>query len=251
MPRVDARARDLVEVAPGVWTATAGLWTSLTTLVVGDDGSCLVVDPGITVDEVDALAASIDSRGWRVTAGFCTHPHWDHLLWADSLGDVPRWATAPAAAAAASGHADIVAKAHAAAPGHDESLLGRVVALPDGAGEVSWTGPRAVVVPHAGHAVGHAGLVLPHARVLVAGDMLSDLEIPLLDPAGADPVADYRTGLDLLEAAAKEHGVTTLIPGHGHVGDARELERRLAADRAYLDALVAGRTPDDPRLTAP
>src|SRR5665647_248645 len=83
----------LTPVAPGVWTATAATWATLTTVVVADDGSCLVVDPGITVQEVAALAAEIGSRGWRSVAGFATHPHWDHVLWAAALGDVPRWAT--------------------------------------------------------------------------------------------------------------------------------------------------------------
>src|SRR5665647_1054868 len=83
----------LTQVAPGVWTATAATWVTLTTVVVADDGACLVVDPGITVAEVAALAAEIGSRGWRCVAGFATHPHWDHVLWAPALGDVPRWAT--------------------------------------------------------------------------------------------------------------------------------------------------------------
>ena len=91
-------ARALTEVAPGVWTATAEIWTSLTTLIVADDGACLVVDPGISVAEVAALADEVARRGWSVAAGFATHPHWDHMLWARSLGDVPRWATRRAVA---------------------------------------------------------------------------------------------------------------------------------------------------------
>ena len=246
-----APARVLTEVARGVWTATAEIWTSLTTVVVDEDGTCLVVDPGITVGELDGLAAALRVRGWRPVAGFSTHPHWDHLLWADALGDVPRWATAVAATTAASLHADIAAETREAAPGHDDALLGRVTALPAGAGEIPWSGPRAVVVQHAGHAAGHAALVLPETGVLVVGDMLSDLEIPLLDRDAADPVADYRTALDLLQAAALTHRITTVIPGHGHVGAGNELDRRLAADRTYLDDLVAGRESHDERLATP
>jgi len=59
----------LTQVAPGVWTATAATWATLSTVVVADDGACLVVDPGITVQEVGALAAEIGSRGWRPVAG--------------------------------------------------------------------------------------------------------------------------------------------------------------------------------------
>ena len=245
---ISARVRPLIEVAPGVWTAAADIWTSLTTVIVADDGSCLVVDPGITVAEVAGLAAGIHAHGWSVAAGFSTHPHWDHLLWARDLGDGPRWATRRGAAGALATRDDSVAKVEAAAPGHDPGLTGYVTALPDAVGEVPWDGRRAVVVRHEAHCPGHAGLVLPHAGALLAGDMLSDLEIPLLDLKASDPVADYRTGLATLEATAREHSVRVLVPGHGHVGDAAELGRRLAADRCYLDDLEAGRPSTDPRL---
>lgn len=63
----------LTERAPGVWTATAEIWTSLTTVVVAENGSCLVVDPGITVADLAGIARAIDDHGWTVTAGLSTH----------------------------------------------------------------------------------------------------------------------------------------------------------------------------------
>ncbi|HEY8718520.1 MBL fold metallo-hydrolase [Pengzhenrongella sp.] len=244
-------ARELTEVAPGVWTATAVIWRSLSTVVVADDGACLVVDPGITVAEIAGLATAIRERGWSVVAGFSTHPHWDHVLWARALGDGPRWATPRGAAHAHATRPHVLAEADAAAPGHDRDLTGRLTPLPDGAGEIPWDGPRAVVVPLAGHCPGHAGLVLPAGGVLLSGDMLCDEEIPLLDVDAADPVADYRAGLDALEAAAREHRIEVLLPGHGHVGDVREMGRRLAKDRAYLDELEAGHPCTDARAETP
>lgn len=242
-------ARPLTEVAPGVWTAIAETWTSQTTVVVASDGGCLVVDPGITVAEVQSLALAVHERGWHVVAGFSTHAHWDHLLWASSLGDVPRWATARVAALATRVRAAAASEAEAVAPGHDLEFLGRVTPLPDGAAEVPWDGPQVLVVSHDGHSQGHAALVVPVARVLLAGDMLSDVEIPLLDVDASDAVEDYRTGLDRIEAAVGTHDVTVVVPGHGQVGDAAELTRRLAADRTYLDDVVDGRRSTDPRLT--
>jgi len=241
----------LTEVAPGVWTATAEIWTSLTTVTVAEDGSCLVVDPGITVAEIAEIAREIGDRGWSVAAGFATHPHWDHVLWSPAWGAVPRWSTTTGAAHARAVMAHNLAESGAAAPGHDPDLIGRLTPLPDGVRTLPWDGPRAVVVPHEAHCPGHAGLVLPETRVLLAGDLLSDLEIPLLDVAATDPIADYRAGLDALESAAREHRVSVLVPGHGHVGDAAELTRRLARDRAYLDTLEAHRPSDDARLLTP
>jgi len=72
------------------------------------------------------------------------------------------------------------------------------------------------------------------------------VEIPLLDTDAKNPLGDYRAGMERLAAVS---GVRQVVPGHGHVGDAGELRRRLALDAAYLDAVAAGKAPDDPRLT--
>jgi glyoxylase-like metal-dependent hydrolase (beta-lactamase superfamily II) len=87
---------------------------------------------------------------------------------------------------------------------------------------------------------------IPDAGVLVAGDMLSDIEIPLLDTPADDPLGDYRAGLQRL---AEVPGVRWLVPCHGHVTDAGGFRRRLDADRRYLDLLAAGEPFSDPRCT--
>ncbi|QAY64698.1 MBL fold metallo-hydrolase [Xylanimonas allomyrinae] len=251
--------RDLRHVADGVWVATARIWTSNSVVVV-DDGAALVVDPGITRDEVDALSAAIDARGWHVTAGLATHPHWDHVLWSPALGDVPRFASSHAIDALA-GDADRAwAEAAAAAPGHDRSLFGVLTAMAAPGGALPPPAPPACrVVVHDAHAPGHAALVT--RGVLVAGDMLSDAEVPLLDigPGGdtsrapADPLGDYARALDLLERAVEAYDVDVLVPGHGTPAFGRDAIRgRFTADRAYLRSLVTG-GPDaaDPRLADP
>lgn len=241
----------LIEVAPGVWTATARTWSTLSTVVVGDDGRCLVVDPALTVAEVRDLAAEITARGWRPVAGFSTHPHWDHVLWSDDLGAIPRWATQAAVRTSLAHRADILAESRADAPGHDPRIIGRLTPLLADAGKVPWDGPRAVVVPHRAHCLGSAALVLPELGVLIAGDLVSDREVPLLDLDAADPVGDHQTALQRLEQAAEQHGVRVVIPGHGTVTDGAGLRVRVAADRAYLRALISGGPFDDPRLADP
>jgi glyoxylase-like metal-dependent hydrolase (beta-lactamase superfamily II) len=232
------------EVASGVYVATAESYTTTTTIVAGDDGYCLLVDPAVSVAELAALARWLGERGLRPAAGWSTHPHWDHLLWSRALGDVPRYATPRAAAAAARERAGLVADVQESAPGHDLTLFGQVVALPGG--EIGWPGPRAVVYPHDAHAPGHGAVFLPDSGVLIAGDMCSDIEIPLPDLDAPDPFGGYRAGLGTLAAIP---GVTAVVPGHGHPGDVAEFRRRLAADRAYLDAVADGADYPDPRLT--
>ena len=233
------------EIAPGVLVATGELYCTTTTVVAGGAGS-LLIDPAVTAPELAAIAAQLTAARLLPQAGFATHPHWDHVLWCGDLGDVPRYAAHRAAAAAAAGRDELISGMQASAPGHDLGLFGRLTALAPGGEAIPWDGPQARVITHDGHAPGHSAVFLPDTGTLIAGDMLSDIEIPLLDLAGHDPLGDYRAGLDRLAALP---GVRQIVPGHGTVGDAAEFRRRIAADVAYLDRLARGEDTGDPRLS--
>jgi len=233
------------EVASGVFVATARQYTTTTTVVAGAGGGCLIIDPAVTVAELDTLARWLSASGLRPVAGWSTHPHWDHLLWSAALGDVPRYATPRAVATAARELTGLISGVTDSAPGHDLTLFAQVEPVVGDA--IDWAGPRASVLAHDAHAPGHGAVFLPDSGVLIAGDMCSDIEIPLLDRESADPFGDYRHGLGLL---ASVPGVTVIVPGHGQAGDHAEFRRRVAADFAYLDALEAGTDPADPRLSA-
>ena len=70
---------------------------------------------------------------------------------------------------------------------------------------------------------GHAALLIEDRGVLVAGDMLSDVLIPMLDLQAANPIEDYLAALRLLEGVAGD--VDVVVPGHGSVGGAEQLQR--------------------------
>jgi hydroxyacylglutathione hydrolase len=236
----------LTEIAAGVLVATSD-WALTTTTVVADSGGgCLVIDPAVTVVDLAALAAELGDRGLRPRAGWATHPHWDHVLWCRELGDVPRFAAPAAAAKVSAERAGMFAETQHDAPGHDPDLFGLLTALEPGAATIPWDGPAAQVIIHDAHAPGHGAVFLPGTGTLIAGDMCSDVEIPLLDLDANDPVGDYRAGLARLAALS---GVRQVMPGHGHVGDATEFRRRVAADQAYLDTLERGQPFSDSRLT--
>jgi hypothetical protein len=76
--------------------------------------------------------------------------------------------------------------------------------------------------------------------------MLSDVLIPLFDPRQDDQVTAYETALDRLEEVTRH--VDVVVPGHGAVAEGPEVAARLAADRAYIDALRRGQEPVDARL---
>jgi glyoxylase-like metal-dependent hydrolase (beta-lactamase superfamily II) len=232
------------EIVPGVFVATSPVYLTTTTIVAGRDGGCLVIDPALTARELAGLGEWLAFRGLHPVAGWATHAHWDHVLWAASLGpEVPRYATAKTVEAAARRRDAMIAEVTAEAPGHALELFGRLRALRGPV--IPWDGPTALVVSHDAHAPGHGGIVLPQEGVLVVGDMLSDVEIPLPDLESADPFGTYRAGLGVL---ARLPRIRLVVPGHGHVGDASAVRTRVAADFAYLDAIESGRDITDPRL---
>ena len=192
----------LAEIAPGVLVATAEFAMTTSTVVTAPDGACLVIDPAVSVADLAGLAADLAGAGLRPQAGFATHPHWDHVLWSADLGDVPRYGAAKGVAVLPEVRPANIEHVEAAAPGHDLALFGQLVALPADPAVIPWDGPLARVIVHDGHAPGHGAVFLPDAGVLVAGDMLSDIEMPLLDIDAADPLGDYRAGLERLAAVA-------------------------------------------------
>jgi glyoxylase-like metal-dependent hydrolase (beta-lactamase superfamily II) len=100
-----------------------------------------------------------------------------------------------------------------------------------------------VIHQHDAHAEHHIAVEIPELGVLVSGDMLSDLELPMPDWTDVN-LETYRAGLLLLSDAARR--AERVIPGHGSVGvDVRE---RYEADLAYLNDVDQTGASADPRI---
>jgi glyoxylase-like metal-dependent hydrolase (beta-lactamase superfamily II) len=230
----------LTQVADGVWVRQSEWVRSNAIVVRGEDG-LILVDPGINGADLAELADDVDQLGIPVVAGFCTHPHWDHLLWHPRYGDVPRYATTTAVQVATEARERAQAMAAESATGIPLELVAHLTPLPADGHPVPGK-----VIAHDAHAAGHAALLLADRGVLIAGDMLSDVLIPLLNPRGSNQLAAYAEALTLLEEATQYADV--VVPGHGAIARGPEIAARLAADRAYINALQQGQEPADDRL---
>jgi glyoxylase-like metal-dependent hydrolase (beta-lactamase superfamily II) len=244
----------LRQVAEGVLVHESEFIKSNAVVVQGRAG-VLLIDPGVQDFELACLANDLSDSGRSVVAGFSTHPDWDHLLWYGPLGGPPRYGTARCAAAVRDQLSDPGAKAaiteHLEPTGIADKvpldLYGEITALPAGTLHIPWDGPQVRIIEHQAHAPGHAALFIEERGVLVAGDMLSDVLIPMLDlSAVTDPIDDYLAALQLFEGVAGN--VDVVVPGHGSVGGAGETRARIEQDRAYVLALRDRRDPSDPRI---
>jgi glyoxylase-like metal-dependent hydrolase (beta-lactamase superfamily II) len=244
----------LTQVADGVLIHESEFCQSNAVVVHGRAG-VLLIDAGVLGHEMATLADDLSELGQPVVAGFSTHPHWDHLLWHARLGAAPRYGTARCAATVRDRLPDASAKArvaeHLIPPDISGQvpldLLGDITGLPAETAQIPWDGPQVRIIEHQAHASGHAALLIEERGVLVAGDMLSDVLIPMLDLNGtADPIEDYLVALRLLDGVAGD--VDVLVPGHGSTGGADQVQARIDQDRAYVQALRDAQVPSDPRV---
>jgi glyoxylase-like metal-dependent hydrolase (beta-lactamase superfamily II) len=234
----------LEEVAPGVWVATSRRYATTSTVLLDGLGGAVVIDPAWDPDELAAIPADLAELGVRCVAGLATHEHYDHVMWHPALGEVPRWST-PGTVAHLSQErstllaplADYLTPALIAIAGVLEPLPGE---------HLPWDGPTARCLVHDAHAPAHLALLVEESGVLIAGDMLSDVELPM--PASDDTTLErYLSGLERLGAAVAQ--ARLVVPGHGT--PSWDPMARLDADRRYLEDLIGGRVSPDPRIADP
>jgi glyoxylase-like metal-dependent hydrolase (beta-lactamase superfamily II) len=218
----------------------------------GPASETFVIDSPVLPDELDALPTLLGQAQFAAPSGLlATHGDWDHLLGRLAFPDV------------ALGCAESTAERLRASPGEaqrelrafDEQLLierprplalGSVQALPvPGRCEI---GDSELELHRAdGHTADGMAIWIPWARVLVAGDHLSTVEIPTLD--AGDTVDAYLATLERLRELVA--GAERVVPGHGPVLDGERALAVLEEDRGYLlrlrergetAALPSGRT---------
>jgi glyoxylase-like metal-dependent hydrolase (beta-lactamase superfamily II) len=228
------------EVAPGVHVMASRRYDTTSTVITSGPDA-LVIDPAWDADELAGIHPLIRHLGAQCVAGLATHLHYDHVLWHHDLGDVPRWSSEWAAVQWQHSRSDLIQPLIGDIPDDLVALAGRITPV----AEMSLPlGDRQITLhQHDAHARGHLALEIADAGVLLAGDMLSDVELPYPDADELD-LSLYLDGLDrLAPVIARCH---VLVPGHGTPSYAPM--DRLDADRRYLDAVLSGDDTDDPRL---
>jgi glyoxylase-like metal-dependent hydrolase (beta-lactamase superfamily II) len=231
----------LVRVTDEIYVATSRRYETNSTVILDGHGGALVVDPSWDADELAAIPEDLRTLGVRCVAGLSTHMHYDHVLWHPELGEVPRWASAGTVEAVTTRRAELLEPLVGDIPDDLISIAGHLV--PIAGHELDWQGPPAVIHQHDAHAPHHIAVEIPALGLLIAGDMLSDIELPMPD-SDDQTLATYRSGLTSL--ADVVHRVDLLIPGHGTVG--RDARGRYEQDLAYLDDLDGSGTSPDPRI---
>jgi glyoxylase-like metal-dependent hydrolase (beta-lactamase superfamily II) len=210
-----------------------------TCTLVRSGGEAFCIDSPVFPDELEILPAVTAQAGFDVVGLLATHADWDHLLGRYAFPEAPL-------AAAETTVARLVNEPGAAQRELREFDEGHYVERP---GPLSIPGPQQLPVPgHVeigegelelqpadGHTADGMAIWIPWASVLVCGDYLSPIEIPMLSAGGS--ASAYLATLRRLEALVEQ--AEHVVPGHGGPIDATRAAAILREDRAYLEALVA------------
>ena len=224
-------------LGPDVIVLISRVWQTTCTVVrAGDEG--FVIDSPVYPDELEALPGILEQAGFPVSALLATHADWDHLLARLAFADAALGCgeTTAARLQAEPGEAQRKLRAfdeeHYVEP-RPPLGLGSIQRLPV-PGHLA-LGPEHELELHPadGHTADGTAFWMPWTRVLVCGDYLSPVEIPMLSAGGS--LAGYRATLARLRPLAEQ--AETVVPGHGAPLRREQALHVLAQDLAYLDGL--------------
>jgi glyoxylase-like metal-dependent hydrolase (beta-lactamase superfamily II) len=198
-----------------------------------------VIDSPVLPEELELLGALVQQAGFPQPRGLlATHADFDHVLGPLAF---PEATLGCAESSAERLHAEPGAQQRSLRRFDEELLIERPHPLSLGSVQALAVPGRCDVGdaelelhPADGHTVDGMAIWIPWARVLVAGDYLSSVELPGLGEAPA--VLDaYLATLERLHplVAVAEH----VVPGHGPVLDREAALGVLDEDLAYLQAL--------------
>jgi glyoxylase-like metal-dependent hydrolase (beta-lactamase superfamily II) len=225
------------ELGDGIHLRQSRAYRMNSAVMVAEDHAVLI-DPGVLASELEEIAAFVARAGAARVTLILTHDHWDHVLGAPWWPGAETIAHDGFAAAVKQGAAHIATAAARCAGEHGE-IWDRGFAPFTPSRAISGLhfapiGPFRIVFRDApGHCATQLTVHLPDEHLLFAADMLSDIEIPMLDGS----IATYRRTLEGLAPLIDGGAIETLVPGHGGVAHGTEVRDRLLRDLLYLETL--------------
>jgi glyoxylase-like metal-dependent hydrolase (beta-lactamase superfamily II) len=204
-----------------------------------------VIDSPVYPEELRVLPGVLEQAGYPVSGLLATHGDWDHLLGRLAF---------PGAAVAA-GESTVARLGSELGQAHRELRefdsehyvtdrpplsLGSLQSLPV-PGKLEIGAGRGAheleLYPTGGHTPDGTAFWLPWAKVLVCGDYLSPVELPVISSGGSVDV--YRETLDRLGGLVTQ--AEWVVPGHGAPISGEQAGAGLLEDRAYLESLTRDR----------
>jgi hydroxyacylglutathione hydrolase len=223
------------QLSPMFWTTRSKFYFTNSGIFMGE-GNAYLVDPGMSLDELESIARFLVEHGVTPKRLILTHCHWDHLLGPVHFPEVRITAQANYMRVLNSGRAGYVQRQ--VSQWETKYAVPRAkpfrVPVPDDTFHDVEMLTEGDIDLRLQHAPGHTDdlIVVYHSKhaILWASDMLSDIEIPFVHHS----VDAYQNTLSMLA----EWDVRILVPGHGNcTTEAKEIQSRISEDSVYLREL--------------
>ena len=228
-----------VSVHEDAIVVTSLLWqTSATAIRSGEEA--MLVDSPYFPEELELLPSLLAQAGFRPNALLATHADFDHLLGRLAFPDLSmgvgeetahRLRAEPGKAQLELRRADAEHYVERARP----LALGSVQPLPV-PGHLGVGEQELELHPAEGHTADGMAVLARWCGLLVCGDYLSDVEIPMISEGGS--IEAYRATLARLAPLVEL--AETVVPGHGAPQSRQAALRTLDEDLSYLDGLERG-----------
>lgn len=221
------------DLGGGVWSFQSPLWQTNSLLAVAS-GDVLVCDPAFTPEEIGVIAAEAGRHAGGQSFLVVTHADYDHVCGIPYFPDALVVAGAGAVAKLRDGSAAAGLLSGGAEWGVEwptDLRVDREVA----AGEVDLGSFRVAVIDAASHGREGLGYVLLEQGILLPGDNLSSITIPLL----AGSLARARESSQRLLEALDRYPLRLVVPGHGPLLVPEQARRIGEEDLRYLEQLEA------------
>ena len=224
--------RDAIVVTSLLWQTTA------TALRAG--GETMLIDSPYFPDELELLPTLLKESGFSPTALVATHGDFDHVLGRLAFPELSLGVPDTTAERLQGHPGEAQRELRAEDAGHYVQRprplsLGQVQSLPV-PGKLEVGGAELELHPAEGHTADGMAIFSPEHGVLICGDYLSPVEVPMISQGGS--VTGYRE--TLIRLAGLLGRSETVVPGHGSPLTPEAARSILEEDVAYLGALERG-----------
>ncbi len=224
---------DVLLVQSAVWQTTATL------IRTGEEA--FLIDSPVLPEEIELLPSLCNQAMFDIVGLLATHADWDHLLGRLAFPDTPL-ALAETSAARITGEPGAAARDLREFDAQWYLERERPLSLP-GAEALPVPGFLEIgsneieLHPADGHTADGMALFARWCGVLVVGDYVSPVEIPMISEGGS--LSAYRATLKRLQDLVGDKDCEHVIAGHGGLLDPMRANAIINEDLAYLDELEA------------
>ncbi|WP_249019002.1 MBL fold metallo-hydrolase [Conexibacter sp. S30A1] len=226
---------DVIVVVSSIWQTTC------TAVRSGDEG--FLIDSPVLPAELEALPALLEQSHFPVSGLLATHGDWDHLLGRLAFAE---HSLGVGESTAARLEAELGEPQRRLREFDNEfyvegrrplALTGlQGLPVPGRISIGSDTVDELELLPADGHTGDGVCFWLPWASVLICGDYLSPVELPMISAEHGGSLEAYRETLFRLSPLVNR--AQTVVPGHGAPLTAERALELLAEDLAYLEQLA-------------